>query len=75
MASFGVVLRLSVRTRNSGVFRSNAKRATMKTPLARKATGNHLIKFTSLEKTRIVVFGFCFARNRVCDAVSSAEEP
>ena len=33
----------------------------------RKATGNHLIKSTSLEKTQSPVSGFCHARNRVCN--------
>ena len=37
--------------------------------LVRKATGNHLIKSTSLEKTQNPVSGFCYARNRVRSAV------
>ena len=45
-----------------------------KTPLVGKATGNHLIKFTFLEKTQSPVSGFCYARNRVCNAVFSMKE-
>ena len=40
-----------------------------KTSLARKATGNHLINYTSLEKAQSPVSGFCYARNRICNAV------
>ena len=39
-----------------------------KTLLVGKATGNHLINSTSLEKTQSPVSGFCYARNRVCNA-------
>ena len=39
---------------------------SMKLLLVRKATGNHLIKSTSLEKAQSPVSGFCYARNRVC---------
>ena len=48
---------------------SNPARVTIKIRLARKATGNHLIKSTFLEKARGLVSGFCYAPNRVCDAV------
>ena len=42
----------SMRTHNTGVVSSNPARVTIKTPLARKALGNHLIKSTALEKLR-----------------------
>ena len=48
---------------------SNPARVTIKIPLAREATGNHLIQFTSLKNTQSPVSGLCYARNRVCDAV------
>ena len=38
-------------------------------PLERKATGSHLIKSHFPRKTQSPVSGFCYARNRVCDAV------
>ena len=41
---------------------------SMKILLARKATGNHLMNSTSLEKTQSPVSGFCYTRNRVCNA-------
>ena len=41
---------------------------TFETPLARKATGNQLIKFTSVYSSE-PVSGFYYARNRVCNAV------
>ena len=44
----------------------------LKTPLARKATGNHLMRSTSLGKTQSPVSGFCYARNRVCNAVNAS---
>ena len=43
---------LSVRTHNTGFVSSNPKRVTMKMPLVRKVTVNHLMKSTSLEKLR-----------------------
>ena len=48
---------------NTGIATSNPTRITMETPLARKATGSHLIKSTSLEKAQSLVFSFCDARN------------
>ena len=39
--------------------------ATIKTQFVRKATGSHIIKSTSLEKTRSPVSAFCYARNQV----------
>ena len=48
---------------------SSPTRVTMKMPLARKATGNHLVNYASLEKAQGSVSGFCYSRNRVCDAV------
>ena len=45
----------------TGVFSSNPTRATIKTPLVRNATGNHLIKSTSLENTKMPTSGFCYA--------------
>ena len=56
-----VVLRCCVIVvkRNTGVVSSNPARVTIKTPLARKSTGNHLIKSTSLEKAQSPVSGFC----------------
>ena len=47
----------------------NPTLVTIKMPLAREAMGNHLMKSTSLEKTRSPVSGFCYAQNRVCNAV------
>ena len=41
---------LSVQTRKTGVVSSNPARVTIKTPLVRKAMGNHLTKAVSLEK-------------------------
>ena len=41
---------------------------TFKAPLVKKTTGNHLMNSTSLEKTHSPVSGFCYARNRVCNA-------
>ena len=43
---------------------------TLKTPLVRKATGNHLMNSTSLENTQSPVSGFCYAPNGVCFAVN-----
>ena len=43
----------------AGVISSNPARATMTTPLVRKATGNHLMKSTSLETTQSPVASFC----------------
>ena len=56
-------------THNAGVSSSNHTRVTIETRLARKATGNHLMNSTSLEKLQIPASGFCDARNRACDAV------
>ena len=58
---------LRVRTHNAGLVSS--KRAKIKTPLVMKATERHLMKSTSLEKTQSPVYFFCYAQNRVCDAV------
>ena len=52
-----------------GFVSSIPARVTIKAPLVRKATGNHLVKSTSLEKTRSPVSGFCYGRNRVCNTV------
>ena len=41
-----------VQTHNTGVVSSNLARATIKTPLARKAPGNHQIKSPFQEKLR-----------------------
>ena len=53
---------------NIGTVSSIPPCITIKTLLFWKATGNHLIKSTSLEKTQSPVSGCCCARNRVCDA-------
>ena len=58
-------------TRNTGVVSSIPSCATFKPPLVRKATENHLIKSTSLEKPQSPVSGFCYARNRVYNAPGS----
>ena len=42
----------------------------MKVPLARKATGNHPMKSTSLAKAQSLVSDFCYAQNRVCNVVN-----
>ena len=47
---------------------------SMKILLARKATENDLIKSTSLEKAQSPVSGFCYARNRVCNAAAAASD-
>ena len=47
----------------------NPTHVTIKVPLMRKTTGNHLKKSVSLERTQSPVSGFCNARNRVCSAV------
>ena len=61
---------LSMRTHNTGVVSSIPPCATFKkTPLVRKATGNHLTNSTSLEKRQSPVSGFCYTRNRVCNPV------
>ena len=56
-------------THNNEVGSSSPTRGAMKTPLVMEATGNHLIKSTSIENTQGPVSGFCYARNRECDAV------
>ena len=60
---------LGVLGHNTGDVSMNHTRVTIKTPLVRKATGNHLIKSTSLEKAQSPVSGFCYPRNPVCDTV------
>ena len=57
-ASCAVVYWLSMRTHNAGVVSSKLVRVTIKTSLVKKATENHLIKSTSLEKTQSPVSGF-----------------
>ena len=60
-----------MQTRNTGVVSSIPPRVTIKTPLVKKATGNHFIESTSLETTQCPVYGLCYTRNRVCnDAIS-----
>ena len=54
---------------SAGDVSSNPAHATMETPLVGKATGNHLIKFTSLGRTQHLVSGFCYVRNQVCNVV------
>ena len=44
------------------------QRRTMKTPLVRKATGNHPVKSISLETTHSPVSGFCYVPNWAYDA-------
>ena len=43
---------LNLRIHNTGVVSSNPAPATIKAPLVRKATGNHLMNSTSLENLR-----------------------
>ena len=57
---------ISMRPCNIGLVSSNPAHVTIKGALMRKATGNHLIKSTSLEKYLSPVSGFCFARNQIC---------
>ena len=59
----------SVRTRNAGVERSSPPLVTVKTPTGEEGNEETPYEFTSLEKTRCSVFGFCYALNRVCYAV------
>ena len=58
-----------MRTHNTEVVSSIPPCVTFKTPLVRKASGNHLMNSTSLENTQSAISGFCYARNRVCNAV------
>ena len=51
---------LGVRNHNVEVVSSNPARVTIKTPLARNATGNHLTKSTSLEKHQRTSSGFFY---------------
>ena len=46
---------VSMRSHNTGVVGSIPPCVTVKTPLARRAAGNHLIKSTSLEKTQMTL--------------------
>ena len=55
-----------MRNHDTRVVSSSPTRVTIKTPLVRKVTGNHLIKPTSLEKDQRPVSGFCYARSGVC---------
>ena len=50
---------LNMRTHNTGVVSSIPPCVTFKTILVRKATGDHLIKSTSLEKTHSLWFLLC----------------
>ena len=52
-----------------GAVSSSPARVTK--PFVRKATGNPFSKSTALEKTQNPVSGFCYARNRVWDLVST----
>ena len=63
-----------MRTHSTGVASSIPPCVTFKTPLVKKATGNHLMKSTSLEKAQSPVSGLCYARNRVCNAGWSSME-
>ena len=58
----------SLWTHNTGVVSSNPACVTIETSLARKTKGNHIVKSTSREMIHSPVPGFCYARNRVCDA-------
>ena len=60
-----------MRTYNTGVVSSIPLCVTFKTPLVRKATGNHLMNSTFLEKTHSPVSGFCYAPSRVCNAAAA----
>ena len=62
---------LCVRTHTTWIASSNPARVPIKTPLARKATGSHLVKSTSLGETQSPVSAFCYDRNRICNAVQS----
>ena len=53
-------------TQNTGVVSSIPSCVTFKTPLVKKAMGDHLMNSTSLEKIQSPVSGFCYDRNRVC---------
>ena len=46
---------------NTGVTSSNLTRVTIKTPVARKTTGNNLMNFISLESNQSPAPGFCYA--------------
>ena len=48
-----------VQTHNTEVVGLNPARVIIRAPLAKKATRNHLIRSTSLEKTHSPVSGFC----------------
>ena len=57
-----------MRTHKAWVVSSNPARVPMETPLVRKPTGNQLIN--PLGKNHGPVSGFCYARNRVCNAAA-----
>ena len=59
----------SMRTHNTGVVSSIPPRVTIETKLVGKGTGNQFIDSISLEEAQSLVSGFCYARNRVCNAV------
>ena len=66
---------LGMRTHNTGLVSSIPPCVTFKTPFVRKATGNHLMNSTSLDKTQSPVSGFRYARNWVNNAASKIFEP
>ena len=57
-----------MQTHDTGLVSPIPPCVTIKTPLARKATGYHFMKSTSLEETQSPVSGFCCAQTRVYDA-------
>ena len=59
----------SAQIHSSGLVFSNLARATIKTPLVKKATEKYRIKSTSLEKYQDCVSGLRYAPNRVPNAV------
>ena len=56
---------LSMQTHNTGVVSSIPQRVTFKTPLARKAIGNHLMKIHVPRLTQSPVSGFLL-RSKLC---------
>ena len=56
-------------TRNAGIVNSIPPCVPFITLFVRKATGNHLMNSTTLEKSQSLVSGFYYARDRICNGV------
>ena len=67
-----VVYWLRVQTHDTGGCEFESCTYRDQNTMVSMATGGHLIKSTSLEEVKIPVSGFCYARNRVCNAVRAS---